>query len=80
MALELGGGPQGLQDFGHEMDVTEIWDTAEDARFGGQQGRSHQGQGGVLRSADRDLTVQWCAAFDKKPVHSINTASSGHIV
>ena len=58
-----------FEDLPHEPHVAQVGHAADDARFGGQQRRRHDGQRGVLAAADGHLAVQRHAAFDQKTFH-----------
>ena len=64
VALELHRRAERFKNLRHEPRVAQPGHVADDARFGGQQRRRHDGQRGIFAAADGHFAVQWHAAFD----------------
>ena len=65
VALDRDPGAERGEDFGHEMDITQLRHAPDDAFSGGQQGRRHDRQHRVFRAADLHLAMQRNTAFDQ---------------
>jgi hypothetical protein len=55
-----------LQDLQHVVGVRDIGDAADHTLFAGEQGRSENGERGVLRAADVDASFKLAASMNDK--------------
>ncbi len=64
-----GGHAERSEDLQRRVDVPQPRDVAQQAGAFAEQGGRHQGERGVLRARDDDLSAQPGSALDGDPIH-----------